>query len=90
MVKVTSVESDPDPPAVPGNAPAPLAFETVTPSAREMGVPLVVAAIACAIPVVGTAVMVAEVPPSTRPSELACVKAGAVSEIVAVLEVKPE
>jgi hypothetical protein len=90
MVKVTRVESAPDPPAVPGKAPAPSAFETVTPSAREIAVPLAATAIWCVVPLVGTAVMLAEVLPSTSVRVAECVNAGAVSESVAVLEVKPE
>ena len=90
MVKVTRLESAPEPPAVPGKAPAPSAFETVTPSAREMAVPLVATAIWCVVPLAGTADMLAEVAPSTSVNVEEWVKAAAVSESVAVLEVKPE
>jgi hypothetical protein len=90
MLKVRRVESEPEPPAVPGNAPAPSAFETVTPSAREIAVPLVLLRIWWVVPLVGTAVMPAEVAPSTSVSVAEWVKAGAVNESVDVLEVKPE
>jgi hypothetical protein len=90
MLKVRRVESDPEAPAVPGNAPDPSAFETVTPRAREIAVPLAATAIWCVVPLVGTAVMLADVLPSTSVRVAECVNVGAVNVSVAVLEVKPE